>query len=180
MIVKSGVGWYNLGRIYFFGVCYERLSNPSARALARYTRVRRVLKTRRKGEQHVFKRKEVDTMELSVFFKSIIDQDLSPVVVCDKEHTIVYMNPASISRYHADLTGKSLMDCHNADSCEKIEKVLKWFKDDKCNNRVYTYRNDKENKDVYMVALRDESGELIGYYEKHEYTNRETAQLYNM
>ena len=119
-------------------------------------------------------------MELSTFFKSIIDQDLSPVVVCDKEHTIVYMNPASVSRYHADLTGKSLMDCHNADSCEKIEKVLEWFKDDKCNNRVYTYRNDKENKDVYMIALRDESGELIGYYEKHEYKNRETAQLYNM
>lgn len=27
----------------------------------------------------------------------------------------------------------------------------------------------KENKDVYIVALRDESKTLIGYYEKHEY-----------
>ena len=28
-----------------------------------------------------------------------------------------------------------------------------------------------------MVALRDNSGTLIGYYEKHEYRNRETAEF---
>lgn len=31
-----------------------------------------------------------------------------------------------------------------------------------------------------MVALRDEEGTLIGYYEKHEYRNHETAKLYNL
>ena len=34
--------------------------------------------------------------------------------------------------------------------------------------------------DVYMVALRDDNGTLIGYYEKHEYRNQETAELYKM
>ena len=29
-----------------------------------------------------------------------------------------------------------------------------------------------------MVALRDE-GKLIGYYEKHEYIDRETMRLYD-
>ena len=29
-----------------------------------------------------------------------------------------------------------------------------------------------------MVALRDGDGSLIGYYEKHEYRNRETAKPY--
>ena len=43
--------------------------------------------------------------------------------------------------------------------------MLEWFKKSKDNNIVYTSRNDRENKDVYMVALRDENGELIGYYE---------------
>jgi len=33
---------------------------------------------------------------------------------------------------------------------------------------------------VYMIALRDESGKLIGYYEKHEFRNRETAKLYDL
>ena len=30
-----------------------------------------------------------------------------------------------------------------------------------------------------MVALRDEESNLIGYYEKHEYRNRETANFYD-
>lgn len=34
------------------------------------------------------------------------------------------------------------------------------------------------DKDVYMVALRNDSGDLIGYYEKHEYRNCETMKMY--
>ena len=117
-------------------------------------------------------------MELSKFFKSVLEQDTAPVVICDLEHTVVYMNPASISRYHTDLTGKSLKACHNADSNAKIDRVVAWFAKSKDNNIVYTSRNDKENKDVYMVALRDAGGTLIGYYEKHEYRAKETGELY--
>jgi len=117
---------------------------------------------------------------LSKLFKSIIDQDAAPIVICDLEHTVVYMNPASVSRYHVDITGKSIKSCHNAASNEKIDKVVAWFAESKENNRVFTSRNDKENKDVYMIALRDEEGNLIGYYEKHEYRNIETEDLYNM
>lgn len=117
-------------------------------------------------------------MELSKFFKSVLEQDTAPVVICDLEHTVVYMNPASIARYHTDLTGKSLKACHNADSNAKIDRVVAWFKESKAHNIVYTSRNDKENKDVYMVALRDDNGTLIGYYEKHEYRNKETVGLY--
>ena len=119
-------------------------------------------------------------MVLSKFFKSVLDQDTAPVVICDLEHTVVYMNPASISRYHTDLTGKSLKACHNADSNAKIDRVVAWFTESNDNNIVYTSRNDKENKDVYMVAMRDDNGTLIGYYEKHEYRNQETAEAYKM
>ncbi len=44
---------------------------------------------------------------------------------------------------------------------------------------VYTFRNEKEKKDVYMVALRDDDGGLIGYYEKHEYRVDETMKPYD-
>ena len=73
----------------------------------------------------------------------------------------------------ADLVGKSLMDCHNEKSREAIEKVVEWFKESVENNIIYTFYNEKQNKDVYMVELRDDTGELIGYYEKHEYRNRD-------
>ena len=122
-------------------------------------------------------------MELSVFFKSIIDQDQCAVVICNLEHEIIYMNPAAAKRYTrqggAELVGKSLLDCHNARSNEIIKKVVAWFSESEDHNRIYTFHNEKENKDVYMVALRDESGTLIGYYEKHEYRDRETEELYH-
>jgi len=119
-------------------------------------------------------------MELSQFLKSVIDSDPAPVVICDLSHTVVYMNPASIARYHVDITGKSIKRCHNADSNDKIDRVIAWFSKSRDNNVVFTSRNDKENKDVYMVALRDGDGGLIGYYEKHEYRNRENTPLYTM
>ena len=119
-------------------------------------------------------------MKLSAFFKGVLEQDSAPVVICDLEHTVVYMNPASIKRYHVDLTGKSIKNCHNAQSNEKIDEVVAWFNKSEENNIVYTSRNDKENKDVYMVALRNDSGELIGYYEMHEYRTNETTKLYEM
>ncbi len=123
-------------------------------------------------------------MEMYQFFKSMIDEDKASVVICNLEHTIIYMNPASQEHYAKyggkNLLGKNLLNCHNPRSCEMIERVLDWFKKDKSNNRAFTYHSERENKDVYMIALRDEMGELIGYYEKHEYRNKETSELYKL
>jgi hypothetical protein len=112
--------------------------------------------------------------------KSVHDADPAPIVICDLASTVVYMNPAAIARYRADLTGKSVLDCHSPAAREKIARVLAFFAASPDHNRVYTFRNEGENKDVYMIALRDEAGTLIGYYEKHEYRTRETAPLYDM
>ena len=113
------------------------------------------------------------------YFKSVLEQDVSPVVICDLRHTILYMNPVAVKRYAAyggeKLLGRNLMDCHNPQSRARIEQVIGWFSADKANNRIHTVYNGKENKDVYMVALRDEAGSLIGYYEKHAYRNRENG-----
>lgn len=122
-------------------------------------------------------------MEISKYFKSIIEQDRCAVVICNLENEIIYMNPTAIARYQkrggAALIGKNLLDCHNPNSAKMIKKVVLWFAKSKENNIVYTSYNEKENKDVYMVALRDEGGTLIGYYEKHEYRNAETAKVYD-
>ncbi|MCI5503420.1 MAG: PAS domain-containing protein, partial [Eubacterium sp.] len=102
---------------------------------------------------------------------------------CNLDHEIIYMNPAAIGRYHKSggvkLIGKSLLDCHNEKSNEMIRKVIAWFRESADHNMIYTFHNEKENKDVYMVALRDEAQNLIGYYEKHEYRNKETAKRYD-
>jgi PAS domain-containing protein len=117
------------------------------------------------------------------FYKSVLDQDRAAVAICNLKHEIIYMNPAAVKNYDKwggdKLIGSSLLDCHNAESREKIQRVVDWFSQDESHNIVYTFHNDKQNKDVYMVALRD-AGKLIGYYEKHEYRNAETMQLYDL
>lgn len=116
-------------------------------------------------------------------FKSVLEQDRASVVLCNLLHMIVYMNPAAIRRYEkhggAALLGKSLLSCHTEKSNQIIQKVVAWFQENENNNMIYTYHNEKENKDVYMVALRDEKKQLIGYYEKHEYREAETAAFYD-
>ena len=123
-------------------------------------------------------------IDVNEVYKSVLEADKAAVVICDLSHMIIYMNPAAISRYGKwggkNLIGKSLLDCHNDKSREMIAKVLDWFRKSRDNNIVYTSYNEKENKDVYMVALRNENGELIAYYEKHEYRNRETMKMYDM
>ncbi len=120
---------------------------------------------------------------LNEFFKSIIDQDTAPIVICNLNNEMIYMNPSAVKRYKRrggeKLLGKSLLDCHNDKSNELIKRTVEWFSRDKNNNRIFAYYNKKENRDVYIVALRDSNGNLIGYYEKHEYRNRETSPCYN-
>lgn len=121
---------------------------------------------------------------MNEYFKSIIDQDKAAVVICDLEHIIIYMNPAAVvnySKWGGDaLVGKSLLDCHNEHSVEKIKKVVGWFAKSENNNQVHTFFNEKQKKDVYMVALRDEEKNLIGYYEKHEFRTRDESPFYDI
>ena len=56
-------------------------------------------------------------MDLNEVYKSVLEADKTAIVICDLDHKIIYMNPASISRYGRwggkDLMGKNLLDCHN-------------------------------------------------------------------
>ena len=117
---------------------------------------------------------------MEAVFKSVLEQDKAPVVICDPEHVIIYMNPAAKAQYHGDLTGKNLLDCHNERSKEMILKVVSWFEKSPGNNIVHTFFNPKLNKDVYMVALRDGNGKLIAYYEKHELRTADETPFYDL
>lgn len=153
------------------------------------------MKLKRRGKVSYYHRKKpqlqtrfnnekvIKLKSLVGFYKSIVDQDRTSVVICNLNHEIIYMNPAAVNNYEKrggdKLMGKSLLECHNQESREKIQQVVDWFAADESHNIVYTFYNEKQNKDVYMVALRDK-GKLIGYYEKHEYRNAETMKLYDL
>ena len=121
---------------------------------------------------------------MNQYFKSIIESDPMPIVICDLNHTILFMNKAAITRYQKHggsiLIGRSLLDCHNDESKNRINETLSWFMKSKENNSIFTTHNEKDNKDFYLYAIRDESGYLIGYYEKHESRVKESKKPYLM
>lgn len=116
-------------------------------------------------------------MELNEFFKGIIDGNDKQIVICNLNHEIIYMNPAAVKQYEkrggAALIGRSLLDCHNPRSKELIIKNVQEMKEDKSVNKIFEFHKTRDgaNDDVYCVAIRNENGELIGYYEQFEDKN---------
>ena len=59
--------------------------------------------------------------------RSVLEQDRSAVVLCDLEHTIVYMNPAAEKNYAkyggGSLLGRSLLSCHN-----RVRRSVRWLR----------------------------------------------------
>jgi PAS domain-containing protein len=96
----------------------------------------------------------------------ILDSFVDPVLVADTEHTIIYMNSAAVDHYTGGetLMGTSLLDCHNEDSRELMIEVLAALE----NGEEERLISDNEKRRIYMRAVRDEGGEVIGYYERYE------------
>ena len=96
----------------------------------------------------------------------ILDGLVDPVLVADTEHLVVYMNSAAVAHYAGGetLIGTSLLDCHNENSREVMVEVLAALQAGEEERLIL----DSEEKRIYMRAVRDASGELVGYYERYE------------
>ena len=123
-------------------------------------------------------------MEIDKYLRAFVETDMNQIVICDTNHIIVYMNKVAIEKFSdlggADLIGKSIMQYLGVETQSRIEAIVSWFSESPDNNWVYTYRNEASQTDMYAVALRDENGNLIGYYEKRRSTFPETEELYHM
>jgi DUF438 domain-containing protein len=97
---------------------------------------------------------------------ALLDSLKNPFVFADTGHVIRYMNRAAIANYDegASLLGRSLFDCHNEQSRAIIEETLAAFHDGE-DERLIT---DNEKHRIYMRAVRDGTGKVIGYYERYE------------
>ncbi len=98
--------------------------------------------------------------------RAILDSLRDPVLVADLEHTIVFMNRAAVEHYSKGegLLGSNLVDCHNESSVAMIHEVLDAFRAGE-DERLIT---DGKKTRVFMRAVRDRDGRLLGYYERYE------------
>ncbi len=97
---------------------------------------------------------------------AILDSVPSPILFADTEHVTRYMNRDAIAHYTggASLVGQSLLDCHNERSQEMMVEILAAMYEGLEEQLI----SDDEEHRVYMRAVRDADGQLLGYYERYE------------
>lgn len=100
----------------------------------------------------------------------ILDSLPYPVVFVDASHIIRYMNKTAQYHYcsergYRDLIGKSIFNCHNESSKEKILAAFEKLKNH--GNEIMIGVSVK-NQRIYINPVRDENGELLGYFERFE------------
>jgi hypothetical protein len=97
---------------------------------------------------------------------ALLDSLKDPLLFADTQHIIRYMNKAAIAHFDdgAALLGRSLMDCHNEDSRQTIVQVMAAMQTGEDERLIH--EDDKQR--IYMRAVRDPAGVLLGYYERYE------------
>lgn len=97
---------------------------------------------------------------------NILNSLKDPLLFVDTQHIIRYMNTAAIEHYDegANLLNQSVFACHNDQSKEMIRSVFSAFQAGEVERLI----TDDEKHRIYMRAVRDEEGQLLGYYERYE------------
>lgn len=108
--------------------------------------------------------------ELTDFFKGIVDSEEGPIVICNMDYRIIYLNPAAMDYYKSghNMQGKLLESFMNEELMSMVRMSVEWFKEGRDNNRVFTFHDNKKNLDMYILAIRNGSGDLIGFYGREE------------
>ncbi len=109
-------------------------------------------------------------MQVSEIQNYILDSLPYPIVFVDKDHVIRYLNKTARFTYnqvrgYGDLVGKSIFDCHSEASREKILQAVEKLKNH--GNEIFLGVG-VNNQRIYINPVRDESGALIGYFERFE------------
>ncbi len=100
----------------------------------------------------------------------ILDSLPFPIVFVDTDHIIRFLNRRAEYHYYKErgykeMIGKSLFDCHNETSKEKILKMVETFKN---HGREVFLAVTGRNERLYVTPVRDDAGNLVGYFERTE------------
>ncbi len=103
----------------------------------------------------------------AALLSAILDAYPYQVVYCDRNHIIRYMNRAAHQLYNGKIgLGDSIFNCHNADSCRKIEAFLARADagEEEMPEAVSLQKGERE----FFTPVRNREGKVIGYFERHE------------
>jgi transcriptional regulator with PAS, ATPase and Fis domain len=107
-----------------------------------------------------------DTLKTIMFAEKTmdwIDKLEGNIIVCDAAANVIYMNEKALNHYAKDgcpsLIGRSLFDCHNERSAEKIREIMTTHE-----KNVYTIEKNGRKKIIYQTPWMD-NGEFKGIVE---------------
>ena len=109
-------------------------------------------------------------IDLTDFFKGIVDSEEGPIVICNLDYRIVYVNPKADVYYETvkPLTGRLLATLMDEEMMSKVVMSVEWFKEDVKNNKVFALHDKVNNMDMYILSIRNSKNELIGFYGRRE------------
>ena len=110
-------------------------------------------------------------MDELTILRGIVDSYPYPVVFIDNDFVIRFMNRYAKYHYYqergyGDLIGKSLFDCHDKESSR--ERIKGAYEKMKSAGKEVFIGVSARNQRIYMQGVRDESGKLIGFFERFE------------
>ncbi|MFC1608287.1 PAS domain-containing protein [Candidatus Latescibacterota bacterium] len=93
-----------------------------------------------------------------------------PIVYVDINHIVRFLNSTAQHIYYTqrgydNLIGKSIFDCHKEPTKNAIIKIVESLKNH--GNEKFLKVNVR-NERVYVTPVRNDDGELVGYYERFE------------
>lgn len=109
-------------------------------------------------------------MNREEMFEAILDSIPYRIVFVDTDHIIQYLNKEARHHYYDvrgydELVGKSIFECHSEKSKEMLIAAVEKLRNH--GNEIYLGVS-VYNERKYINPVRNEKGELIGYFERFE------------
>ena len=103
------------------------------------------------------------------FLLSLLNGIKDPILFADTNHIVQYINKVAIAHYSEGekLLKTNLLECHNEESQKMMIEILSEMQDG-LEEKLIT---DNEKYRIFMRAVRNDKGELIGYFERYEPPN---------
>jgi len=107
---------------------------------------------------------------MKTIYKGILESIPYPIVFVNLDHEIVYINKRASEVYHNEhkypnIMGQSIFHCHNEKSRTIILEIVERFKNGGGEEYLLTNKRNERN---FVTPVRNENGELLGYYERFE------------
>jgi len=100
------------------------------------------------------------------FYISLLNSIKDPILFADTDHIVQYMNNEGKEYYEEgeNLLRSDLLECHNEESQKIMIEILAELEMGLQEKMI----TDNKKYRIFMRAVRDKKGNLLGYFERYE------------